>query len=129
MGQTMLAGNRTSAQALIGRALEIYEMLAASAWQVADLDAGVGVQAECGRRWIGSRAQAADWIVEDEAADRVEALFIVATEVDDDEAVVWLERFPRTVLGLLDRRQSHEVASDSPGRRFVDRVVVASPWR
>jgi hypothetical protein len=59
----------------------------------------------------------------------VEALFIVATEVDDDEAVVWLERFPRTLLGLLDRRLPHAVAPDSPGRRFVDRVVVTSPRR
>ena len=125
MGRMPPAGEHTSARALISRALEIYDMLATSAWFMADLDSGVGLQAESGRRWIRARGEAADWILDDEAADRVEALFTAAAEVDDDEVVEWLERFPRAFLTLLDRRQSRIPAPDTPGRRFVDRVVVA----
>lgn len=125
MGRIPLAGGETSARALITRALEVYDRLATSAWYMADPDSGVGVQAEAGRRWIRARGEAADWILDDEAADRVEALFIAATEVDDDEAVVWLERFPRAFLALLDRRQPYAPRPDTPGRRFVDRVVAA----
>lgn len=125
MGRRLLAGEQASARALIARALEIYEVLATSAWHVADLDSGVSVQAEAGRRWIRARAQAADWIVDEEAADRVEALFEAATLVDDDEVVEWLERFPRAFLALLDRRQSAAPRPGTPGRRFVDRVAVA----
>jgi len=125
MGRMLLAGEQASARALITRALEIYDVLATGAWYMADPDSGVGVQAEAGRRWIRARGQAADWILDDEAADRVEALLIAATEVDDDEVVEWLERFPRAFFALLDRRQPCAPRPDTPGRRFVDRVVAA----
>jgi hypothetical protein len=125
MGRMPLAGEQASARALITSALEIYDMLAASAWYMADLDSGVAVQAEAGRRWIRARGEAADWILDDEAADRVGALFEAATLVDDDEVVEWLERFPRAFLALLDRRQSGVPRPDTPGRRFVDRVAAA----
>lgn len=127
MGRMPSMGERTSARALIARALEIHDTLATSAWYMADIDSGVGVQAESGRRWIRARGEAADWILDDEAAERVQALFTAATEADDDEVVDWLERFPRAFLTLLDRRQSFAPRPDTPGRRFVDRVAAPVP--
>ena len=124
MGRNPLA-EQASARALISRALEIHDMLATGAWYAADLDSGVGLQAEAGRRWIRARGEAADWILDDDVLDRVEALFEAATEVDDDDVVEWLERFPRAFLALLDRRQSGAPRPDTPGRRFVDRVAAA----
>ncbi len=88
----------------------------------ADADAGFEQAYDAGRRWLRARADAADWALPAEIADEIDALFTLVEQLPDTEVDEWLERFPRALMALLDRRL-RQVELDRPGRRVADRTA------
>lgn len=88
--------------------------------EAVDPDAGTGQAYECGRRALAARSGAEEWIIPDAMAREVEELETAFQAAPSDEALEWLDRFPHTVLEVVDRRHRTERSPDAPRRRFAE---------
>jgi hypothetical protein len=85
---------------------------------------------ECGRRALAARARAQEWVIPEPVAKEVADLQAALAAAPPNDALEWMDRFPHTVLEVIDRRQRGECPPDAPRRRFGEiarEAAVARP--
>ena len=109
---------------LLARALELYgshyERVRAAFPDEPDL--GVDVTFACGHRSLRARLSAASFRLAPETDDRFAEVAGALADADPSiEGLEWLERFPRDVLRLLERRRTPGGSPGTRRRRWLDR--------
>lgn len=117
-----------ASDALLRNALVAYDRLVSSVDTLGDPELGLGEAYTCGRRALLARAAADAWLVPPAVVTRIRVLVDRLDMADHDEAAEWLQRFPGSVLALLERRTATYILDGvHPRRRWVDRIGERTP--
>lgn len=112
-----------ASDALLREAVEAYDRLVASLDSLGDPELGLGPAYHSGRRALVARAAADAWLVPPTVVTRVRVLAERLIVMDRGEVPEWVDRFPETVLALLERRATMFAdTADHPRRRWIDRI-------
>jgi len=115
---------------LLTAAASAYNHLGGSLREAVDPDMGTWQAYESGRRALAARARAQEWIIPEPVVLKVKAIEAALAAAPSGDAIVWLDRFPHTVLEAVDRRHRVEGLPSTPRRRFGEitrEAAVARP--
>ena len=128
--QARLTSTRLTSTELLAAAASAYNHLGGSLREAIDPDMGTWQAYESGRRALAARVRAQEWIIPEPVVRRVKALETALAAAPSRDAIVWLDRFPHTVLEAVDRRHRVEGLPSTPRRRFGEitrEAAVARP--